>query len=227
MKFNRHGSSIAAEVPSCQISEQSDYSKYKSRGIETSQDLTIRRLIGYWNGAQAISLQIKCIGILLVHEPKDRAEQLVMVVTQRPLGRFTPNWSLFFISDAFIHLTKAVQMWTLLGPGCCCTQLFVSFFHRQGHTSDAVRVCCISSYAILLSWVDMINFCWWTFKSFRMNHITIVSSTILYNGERMFSYNARKTEKHLFCIIYLAFSSNLPRISCWVGQDLRGIWLWA
>ena len=35
----------------CQISERSDYSKYKSRGIETSRDLTIRRLIGYWNGA--------------------------------------------------------------------------------------------------------------------------------------------------------------------------------
>ena len=36
----------------CQISERSDYSKYKSRGIETSRDLTIRRLIGCWNGAQ-------------------------------------------------------------------------------------------------------------------------------------------------------------------------------
>ena len=35
----------------CQISQRSDYSKYKSRGIETSRDLTIRRLIGYWNGA--------------------------------------------------------------------------------------------------------------------------------------------------------------------------------
>ena len=27
-------------------------SKHKSRGFETSRDLTIRRLIGYWNGAQ-------------------------------------------------------------------------------------------------------------------------------------------------------------------------------
>ena len=36
----------------CQISERLDYSKYKSRGIETSRDLTKRHLIGYWNGAQ-------------------------------------------------------------------------------------------------------------------------------------------------------------------------------
>ena len=36
-----------------QISERSDYSKYKSRGFETSRDLTIRRLFGYWDGAQA------------------------------------------------------------------------------------------------------------------------------------------------------------------------------
>ena len=36
----------------CQISERSDKYKYQSRGFETSRDLTIRRLIGYWNGAQ-------------------------------------------------------------------------------------------------------------------------------------------------------------------------------
>ena len=36
----------------CQISERSDNSKYKSRGFETLRGLTIRRLIGYWNGAQ-------------------------------------------------------------------------------------------------------------------------------------------------------------------------------
>ena len=36
----------------CHISERSDNSKYKSRGFETLRDLTIRRLIGYWNGAQ-------------------------------------------------------------------------------------------------------------------------------------------------------------------------------
>ena len=37
----------------CQISERSDNSKYKSHGFETLRDLTIRRLIGYWNGAQS------------------------------------------------------------------------------------------------------------------------------------------------------------------------------
>ena len=35
----------------CQISERSDNSKYKSRGFETSRDLTKRRLFGYWDGA--------------------------------------------------------------------------------------------------------------------------------------------------------------------------------
>ena len=35
----------------CQMSEQCDNSNYQSRGFETSRDLTIRRLIGYWNGA--------------------------------------------------------------------------------------------------------------------------------------------------------------------------------
>ena len=41
----------------CQISERSDNSKYKSRGFETLRDLTERRLFGYWDGAQAISIQ--------------------------------------------------------------------------------------------------------------------------------------------------------------------------
>ena len=77
----------------------------------------------------------------------------------------------------------------------------------QGHTSDAVHVCCTSSDAIFLSWVDMINFCWWTFKSFRMNYIIIVSSTNLYAGERMFSYNVRKNRKtlvlrHIFSFLF-------------------------
>ena len=35
----------------CHISEQCDNSNYQSRGFETSRDFTIRRLIGYWNGA--------------------------------------------------------------------------------------------------------------------------------------------------------------------------------
>ena len=35
----------------CQISKRCDNLNYQSRGFETSRDLTIRRLIGYWNGA--------------------------------------------------------------------------------------------------------------------------------------------------------------------------------
>ena len=35
----------------CQISKRYDNLKYKSRGFETSRDLTKRRLFGYWDGA--------------------------------------------------------------------------------------------------------------------------------------------------------------------------------
>ena len=35
----------------CQIAKRCDNLAYRSRGIDTSRDLTIRRLIGYWNGA--------------------------------------------------------------------------------------------------------------------------------------------------------------------------------
>ena len=35
----------------CQTSKQCDILHYQSRGLETSRDLTIRRLIGYWNRA--------------------------------------------------------------------------------------------------------------------------------------------------------------------------------
>ena len=40
----------------CQISERSDNFEYKSRGFETLRDLTIRRLIGYWNGADTFGV---------------------------------------------------------------------------------------------------------------------------------------------------------------------------
>ena len=37
----------------CQISKRCDNLNYQSPGFETSRDLTIWRLIGYWNGALA------------------------------------------------------------------------------------------------------------------------------------------------------------------------------
>ena len=40
----------------CQISKRYDNLKYQSHGFETSRDLTIRRLFGYWDGAQCFSL---------------------------------------------------------------------------------------------------------------------------------------------------------------------------
>ena len=42
----------------CQIPERSDNSKYKSRGFETLRDLTIRRLFGYWDGAQVYWIHV-------------------------------------------------------------------------------------------------------------------------------------------------------------------------
>ena len=36
----------------CQISKRCDNFNYQSRGLETSRDLMILRLTGYWNGAQ-------------------------------------------------------------------------------------------------------------------------------------------------------------------------------
>ena len=42
----------------CQISERSHNSEYKSRDFETLRDLTITRLIMYWNGAQLDSIII-------------------------------------------------------------------------------------------------------------------------------------------------------------------------
>ena len=38
----------------CQISKWCDKSNYQSRGFETSVDITIRLLIVYWNGTQAV-----------------------------------------------------------------------------------------------------------------------------------------------------------------------------
>ena len=49
----------------CHISERSDNSKYKSRGFETSRDLTIRCLFGYWDGALTPSV-IKSSAIIIL-----------------------------------------------------------------------------------------------------------------------------------------------------------------
>ena len=52
-----------------QISKRCDNLNYQSRGFETSQDFTIRCLIGYWNGAQAVNSSISqhCNRIRIVH----------------------------------------------------------------------------------------------------------------------------------------------------------------
>ena len=43
----------------CYIWERSYNSKYKFRGFKTLRDPTIRRLFGYWNGAQAVFIMTK------------------------------------------------------------------------------------------------------------------------------------------------------------------------
>ena len=45
----------------CQISKRYDNLKYQSRGFETSQDLTKRRLFGYWDGAQVAGMLLNCL----------------------------------------------------------------------------------------------------------------------------------------------------------------------
>ena len=42
----------------CQISKRYDNLKYQSRGFETLEDLTKRRLFGYWDGAQIPTFQM-------------------------------------------------------------------------------------------------------------------------------------------------------------------------
>ena len=44
----------------CQISKRCDNSNYRSRGIDTSRDLTIRRLFGYWNGPWSFANPPNC-----------------------------------------------------------------------------------------------------------------------------------------------------------------------
>ena len=43
----------------CQISKRCDNLNYQSRGLDTSRDLTIRRLIGYWNGALVLYIFVR------------------------------------------------------------------------------------------------------------------------------------------------------------------------
>ena len=46
----------------CQISKWCDHLNYQCRGFETSRDLTVRRLVRYWNGAMAALCHIWWLG---------------------------------------------------------------------------------------------------------------------------------------------------------------------
>ena len=56
----QHLGSSAAEVL-VKISKRCDNLNYESRGFESLRDLTIRRLIGYWNGVSTLSTNIECL----------------------------------------------------------------------------------------------------------------------------------------------------------------------
>ena len=62
----------------CQISEPSKNSKYKSRGFETLRDLTIRRLIGYWNRASGY---FYVLGLKSIYISNRVPEQNDLIVT--------------------------------------------------------------------------------------------------------------------------------------------------
>ena len=85
----------------CQISQRSDYSKYKSRGVETSQDLMIRRLIGYWNGA------------LLIWFPDNQAHPLTIFTWIRNPVKLCNARVHNVLSwwQHFAHVTKVTMSW--------------------------------------------------------------------------------------------------------------------
>ena len=52
----------------CQISKRCDNLNYKSRGLQTSRDLTITRLIGYWNGALVFRCDLVLNDLTVIHK---------------------------------------------------------------------------------------------------------------------------------------------------------------
>ena len=94
----------------CQISKLLDKSKYKSRGFETSRDLMIRRLIGYWNGAQNTA------AMALIHFP-------ISPGTFQSQHQKDLIQSLTFNAYKSEFLRKTLRHWRFL----CCFCLF--WFH--------------------------------------------------------------------------------------------------
>ena len=72
----------------CQISKRYDNLKYQSRGFETSRDLTIRRLFGYWDGALAVDAGLlNCYRIMLSSDSSDDNSSKYIHVSYRDLTK--------------------------------------------------------------------------------------------------------------------------------------------
>ena len=66
----------------CQISKRYGNLKYQSRGFETSWDLTIRRLFGYWDGS-LMAFSLPCQPIISVDIWKNMGGHLGMSTIQQ------------------------------------------------------------------------------------------------------------------------------------------------
>ena len=84
----------------CQISERLDNSRYKSRGFETLRDLTKRRLIGYWDGAQGSGL----LGEFMLFTKR--------FLTWRPDGCASANNNRAFCSKFFVFVKSLLVLVT-------------------------------------------------------------------------------------------------------------------
>ena len=75
-----------------QITERYDYFKYKSRGFETSRDLAMRRLIGYWKRSQVVIDSCAILLIFFTVTSQLWANQMIALEPDKlPWGMWTKN----------------------------------------------------------------------------------------------------------------------------------------
>ena len=106
-----------------QISKRFDELNYQSRGFETSWDLTIRRLIGYWNGALGImSEMMPCLSRYVLPHRKKRSVRVLKV--------FIPKWVFLVSRSLVMSLTYPWDITRLIQP----TSVSWSPFYREKKT---------------------------------------------------------------------------------------------
>ena len=117
----------------CQISERSDNSKYKSRGLETLRDLMERRIFGYWDGA-LVPEMFSGVHIRILGWPIYDLHGLVLPEIPSGLGclgrilgwflpRLTTSWTRkkLFWKVALDQGKRLCCTSTLAGSWCCST----------------------------------------------------------------------------------------------------------